>query len=80
MGSITRFKVIDNSVPSIEVLTEAAEAGIDSAVVLGFDKDGMFYFASAHEDGMKTLWLLEQARYRLIQASIEIETHETPVA
>lgn len=80
MGNVTELKLVDNNIGSREVLHEALTAGVENAVVLGYDKDGMFYFASAHTDGMKTLWLLEQARYRLIQASIEIETHEIPIA
>ena len=38
----------------------------DQIVILGWKKDGNFYFSASEADGAKILWLLEVARIRLL--------------
>lgn len=55
-------------VPSERVLTCALEKDLEHAVVIGWDKDGDFYFAASYASGPEVLWLLEQAKRRLLEA------------
>lgn len=53
-------------VPPQRVLTAALGSGLTDAVVIGWDADGEFYFASSVTDGPEVLWLLEFAKRRLL--------------
>lgn len=46
-----------------------AKAGgnLRGVVVLGYDQDGDFYFASSYADGGDVLWLLEVAKKKLLE-------------
>ena len=48
------------------VLSQAV-GELESAVVIGFHKDGSEYFASSVADGGTVLWLIERAKMRLLQ-------------
>jgi lipid-binding SYLF domain-containing protein len=54
-------------VPVERILRKAADADLDSAVVIGYDQDGGFYFGCSVADGAETLWLLELAKKRLLE-------------
>lgn len=49
------------------MLEMAKNAQLDEVVILGFDKDGEFFFSSNKADGGAVLWLLEMARHSLIK-------------
>lgn len=53
--------------PPERLLTQALEAQPDSVVIVGYGKDGEFYFASSKADGAEVLWLLELAKKRLLE-------------
>ena len=68
IGCITRLDI-----PAERVLRAALERGngtpgaaLKDAVVLGFDEDGDFYFASSKADGGAVLWLMALAQKRLL--------------
>lgn len=48
------------------VLDGAAEALLDHVVVVGTTQAGDFYFASNKSSGPECLWLLEQAKLKLL--------------
>ena len=48
------------------VLKGAEEMEMTEVVILGYDKEGDFYFASSKSDGGSILWLLECARTALM--------------
>jgi hypothetical protein len=51
-----------------DVMLELAKnAKLDEVVILGFDKDGEFFFSSNKSDGGGVLWLLEMARHELMK-------------
>lgn len=50
------------------VLEGAINSTLQSCIVLGYDADGEFYFASTMADGGEVLWLLEMARLKLMKA------------
>lgn len=54
-------------IPPPRILAKAAGAGLESVVVVGFDRDGDFYFASSKSDGSDVLWLLELAKKKLLE-------------
>lgn len=49
------------------ILQAAIDAKIESAVVLGYDADGEFYFASTKADGGEVIWLMEIAKKKLLE-------------
>jgi hypothetical protein len=49
------------------VLGGAILAEMSDCMVLGWDKDGDFYFASTFSDGGIALWLMEVAKNRLME-------------
>ncbi len=55
-------------IPVKRVLKGAKKAKLDAVVVLGWEPDGGFYFASSKADGGDVLWLLEQAKKALLGA------------
>lgn len=61
-------------IPSERILNKALEQGITDVIVIGYDKDGDFYFASCQADGGSVLWLLEMAKRKLIDVALKMET------
>ena len=56
-------------VPTQRILQGALDSEMKAAVVIGYDKDGEFYFASSQADGADVLWLLELAKKKLFGAA-----------
>ncbi len=69
IGCITRLDI-----PPERVLRAALEKGVTGVVVLGYDEDGDFYFASSKADGGDVLWLLALAQKRLLQTAEDLST------
>jgi len=61
-GFITKLDI-----PPGRILAKASEAELESAVVVGFDKNGDFYFASSLAAGPEVLWLLKLAEKKLLE-------------
>ena len=55
-------------IPTERILRKAQEASLGTVVVVGWCEDGEFYFASSVADGGDTLWLLEMAKKKLLEA------------
>lgn len=47
-------------------MDNAKEAGLTSAIILGWDEDGDIYFAASMADGGDALWLIEKAKRALL--------------
>lgn len=56
-------------IPPPRIFAKAAGAKLESVVVIGFQEDGNFYFASSMADGGDALWLLELAKKKLLDIS-----------
>lgn len=54
-------------IPAARVLDRALSADLETAIVIGVDKDGDFYFASSAADGGTVLWWIEIAKKRLLE-------------
>lgn len=42
---------------------------LDTVMIVGYDKDGEYFFASSSADGGICMWLLEQAKRSLFDAA-----------
>lgn len=70
--NITILPVITRlDIPCERVLNGALKANLKEAVVVGFDSDGEFYFASSQADGGDILWLFELAKKKLLEVGDE---------
>lgn len=49
------------------ILQAAIDAKIETAVILGYDAYGEFYFASTKGDGGDVIWLMEIAKKKLLE-------------
>lgn len=56
-------------IPAERVLEWAGQANLKSVVVVGYDEDGEFYFASSYAGGPDALWLMEIAKKKLLEIS-----------
>jgi hypothetical protein len=54
--------------PPERILNEAVNADLGEAVVIGWRKDGSFYFASSIADGADVNWLLDRTKKELQEA------------
>ena len=54
-------------IPIGRIIEGAVTHKVASVVVLGYDEDGDFYFASSIADGPEVLWLLELAKKKLLE-------------
>ena len=53
-------------VPVENVLDAAKDAGLTHVLVLGYGPDGALYGACSTGDAAETIYLLEQARFKLL--------------
>jgi hypothetical protein len=58
-------------VPGADVLKAALESNLVNAVVIGWDTDGDFFFASTEANHSVTLWLLAHAQKMLLDGGPE---------
>jgi hypothetical protein len=67
MSNVVELDVASSlPIPAERILNRALGDGLDTAVVIGWDDDGQFYFASSNPDGGDILWLLEYAKKALL--------------
>lgn len=65
LNNITKLDI-----PVERVLRKATEAGLTTAIVVGVDSDGEFWFASSAADGGTALWWLEKAKKVLLEVEV----------
>lgn len=53
--------------PPERVIDGAGKANLSDVVIVGFTEDGDFYFASNKADAGDVVWLLEQAKFKLLR-------------
>lgn len=74
MGDVVDLNCITSlDLPADRILNKAVEADLDTAVVVGWKKNGEFYFASTTSDGGNVLWLFEVAKLELMKVAKVIE-------
>lgn len=68
MGEVVNLgNVTTLDLPPERVLAAAAEADLESVVILGYDQGGEEYFASSIADGGTVLWLIERLKLALLK-------------
>lgn len=65
LGNITKLDL------PVDRILEAAKGELEGVVLLGYDKEGEFYFASTYADGGDVLWLLENLKKQLLEIAGE---------
>lgn len=69
LAPVTVMNVVTtHSIPVQRVIDGASAANLKSAIVIGYDENGEFYFASSEADGPSNLWDLEMAKKKLLEA------------
>lgn len=53
------------------VIAKAAKAGLKGVVIMGYDQEGDWYFASSYADGGDVLWHLARAQHKLMKIADE---------
>lgn len=53
--------------PVERVLESAAAADLEAVLVIGWEKDVGFYFASSYADSAQVIYLLERAKHDLLR-------------
>lgn len=67
LGNITKLDL-----PVDRILEEAKGEIQDGVVILGYDLEGEFYFASSIAEGPEVLWLLESLKKRLLETEVDV--------
>jgi len=74
MGDVVELPVVTRlDIPVKRVLKAAKGAKLQAAVVIGYDAEGEFYFASSYAGGPDVLWLLDRARRALHETTDQLE-------
>ena len=60
LGCITKLDL------PVDRVLESAKDKLEGVVLLGYDKEGGYYFASTYADGGDVLWLLENCKKQLL--------------
>lgn len=67
MGDVLRYTGVSRlDTPAENVISDVTEHGMESVVVAGYDKEGVFQFWSSQADGADVLWLLALAQKKLL--------------
>lgn len=60
LGNVTRLDL------PVDRILESAKGQLEGVVLMGYDKEGEFYFASTYADGGNVLWLMENLKKQLL--------------
>jgi hypothetical protein len=70
MSNVVILPVVTTlDIPAERILTQAIEADLKEAMIIGTSKDGSFFFAATFGDGGNVLWLLEKARIAIMKTT-----------
>lgn len=72
--NVTPFSGVTRLDMAPDTILGAASGQLESCVVVGFTKDGEFYFASSLADAAEAIFLFERAKYRLMQTVDDLES------
>ena len=71
MGDVVEFCGVTRLDIDPDRLLNAAEGNVETVVIIGYDKNGDFYFSSSKADGAEVLWLMELTRKALMEVGDE---------
>ena len=67
MGKVIGFKCITTLKSDPDRVLSDAIGKLDTALVMGYEKDGTVFFSSSDPDGGNCLWLMESLKKRLLE-------------
>lgn len=72
MGDVVDLGVTTTQPPPVnKVLTAAAARGLETVLVVGLTAEGETYLALSSSDAERAVFLLEVAKYQVIQGALE---------
>ncbi len=66
MGKVITLNCITKLDLPVDRVLDGAKEKLKSAVILGYDKDGEYYFAGTYAGTHEVLWLLEKAKQAVL--------------
>lgn len=67
MSNVIQFRGVTRLDLDPDTVLENSKGQLDRFVIIGYDKDGDFYFSSTMGDGGDILWLMESAKRKLFE-------------
>lgn len=68
MGDVLLFDGITRHDLSADLVLQQAVGHLQNVVILGYDQEGLEYFASSIADGGTVLWLIERSKLQLLRS------------
>jgi hypothetical protein len=73
MGKVIPFTGITRLDIPIDRVLEAAKEELTDVVIIGYDHNGEYYFATSLADGGDLLWLLEKCKQKLMDVDVNMD-------
>lgn len=67
MGDVVNLECVTRLDLPPDRILESALGKLQSVLVIGYDTEGVEYFASSLADGAEALWLLERSKKKLLE-------------
>ena len=74
--NVTRFPGTTTLDLAPDTLLTEAVGQLSDVVIVGFNHDGEFWFASSSADAAEVVWLLERTKHKLMQTTDALERGE----
>jgi hypothetical protein len=71
MSNVIQFRGVTRLDLDPDATLEGCKGQLDRFVLIGYDKDGEWFFSSTMGDGGDVLWLLEILKQKLISGDYE---------
>lgn len=71
MGDVVNLDCVTKLDLSPNRVLDGARDNLEDAVIIGWTKEGDFYFSSSKANGAEVLWLLEKAKKYLLEIDDE---------
>jgi len=68
MSNVIQFRGTTRLDLDPDTVLENTKGKLDRFVIIGYDKEGEFYFSSTMGDGGDVLWLMEKLKAQLMEA------------
>ena len=65
-GEVIQFRGVTRLDLDPDVVLENTKGKLKSLVIVGYDKDGDYYFSSTIADGGDVLWIIEKLKMQLM--------------
>jgi hypothetical protein len=66
MGEVVSFRGVTRLDLDVDRMLENTKGQLENCVIMGYDKQGDFFFSSSMADGGDVMWLLEMLKLKLL--------------